>query len=194
MQYFMKLDPWQNDFFDSESSTLFKPEGYKTDIISLIKSLDSEEIKSLLVDKDFLQEELGLKDGDIVDIIRNLNDEQVKLDMIEYYQLSKYEIAYILETISKERKVEIVFENRYKLGPSHIASLISTMDISQIEDIIKNHREFLKSNEIKPFRIVRMLDSEKQLEFISRIENMNCTLRREKGNICNIKKRYKAKA
>lgn len=197
MQYFMQLELVKNTDLKIEGN-LSAVQSYrlntrKFDIARIIESLNHEEIKSLLEDKAFLQEKLGLEQYHIEDIIKKLNEDQIKLDMIDYYQLEKANIANILETLSDEVKTKILLEGKYNLSDFDIESIISTMDIPQMEDFIKHNKEFLNSKELKSYRIIRKLNSEKQLEFISRIENMDYTLRRKKTNIGNITRRNKTK-
>lgn len=112
--------------------------------------LTDEQKLFLLHNTEFVLEKLNTEY--IKNIVRELKEDKAKLDIIEIYQ----------------------FEDR------QIESIISSFSIDSLVELFSHNKEFLEKYKIKPYLITKNLSNEKQIEIISRIEELGCTNQEKK--------------
>lgn len=153
------------------------------DIKDIIVSLNDKIKIDLLLNKDFVNNQLNLEGYIIAIIVASLEDEKVKLEMIQTYELVNYQVAIVLATFSSnETKKLALLENKYNFYKSNIIELIVSMDMEALIDFLKGNKDYLDKNDVRIYRVIKELDSNKQLEFISKLEEFELTNRRNKAN------------
>lgn len=162
-------------------------------IKKIILSLSESKKIELLLDKEFLKNELKLdEDWEISEIVASLEDEDSKTDMIDIYNFRISTIEeHIFITYSDEYKTKMLIENKYNFKKFNIIQIICNMNIDFLINFFNENSKFLKEKEIAPYEVIKKLDNEKQLEFISKFEELKLTVRRKKTNISNLKTRGK---
>lgn len=165
---------------DSTFIDKYKMEGYE--ISDIISRFTDENKLYLLSNRSLIEEQLQLKDFKIATIISSLQNEESKLNMIDNYSFSKYIIKDIINTFSDDSIKNVVLENKYDFNNYDMTSLISSMDVNFISDFISENKEFLLQNDISPYNIVNYFDTEKQLNFMEKLEDSSLSLRRKETN------------
>ena len=140
----------------------------------------------------------SLNPSDITDIISKLSDEY-KMDFLSNienttkYSLTQSDIMKIICSFSGEMKVNILnnksFIEQYELqNDDRMSRIISEMDINFLTKYIQENKSFLEENKIAIYKIVRDIRyPNRQLDFLSHLEEMNLSNRRSKENICCFK-------
>lgn len=158
----------------------------------MIKSLGDESKQKLLEDKKFIQEDLNLEQYDISELIASLNDEKLKLDNIDAYQLSKNQIVNVLKTFSDESKQTYLLENKFEFNKYDLQSICATLSIETLVNFIKENKEFFVKNEISPYQVIRSIEDKKQLEIIQNLENMELDIAEKRKILATLKPKTKA--
>ena len=167
------------------------------EIEGLIQSLDDKNKQELLSEKEFIQNQLHLTDYEIREIIKGFSTDEVKTEMIAIYKLPVVQVTKILQTYSDENKIDIIlqkqFGKQYKLDKMETIELISSLNISSLKEFLLKNKEFLQKNNIKPYKIVKSLNNDKQLEFVSELENMGLTLTEKRQILATLDPKTKDK-
>ena len=154
---------------DDNKMQVLKDENYRKkynieeyDAINIIMTFTNESKNKLLLHKDFLERELKIRKYGIGKIIASLEGENEKLKFIKYYELKNNEIEYIL----------------------------TYMEVSSIINFLNVNKQFCREKGINPYVIMAGIDSKKQLEFISKLDDLEeLSIRRKKKDICSNRKR-----
>lgn len=171
-----------------DSNLLEKYDFSSGEIRKIIENLDDKTKIELLFNEDFVKNKLKLNEFDISIIIETLEDESMKLKMIEYYEImSIYHIEIILTSFTSESIKSILLEGKYVWVKEDIPGLVALMDVNHIVSFLIENKDFLTQNNIYPFSIIRKLSSEEQLEFIKNMENIGLSMRRKNTNFSCVK-------
>lgn len=163
------------------------------EIEDIVVSMSDEGKSKLISNKNFIEEELKLDKYVIAKITKTINSEESKIELIDLYDFEEYQISDILETFSKEEKLQFILKNKYALKQDSLSEIISSLDIDSLVDFLKDNRNFLVENKIRPYNITRKLDADKQLEFIERFEDIGLTLEEKKQILVTMSKESKEK-
>ena len=161
------------------------------EIRNIIKSLNEKSKKDILLDKNFIIEELKLEEYQVLDLITSLEDEESKLEMIPFYELKEYQIAQVVKTLSDTSKTEILLNNKYEFGRQFKTEIISTMSVDLIVKFINENKEFMKESKISPYQVTKILDKEKQIEFISKLEDTDLSIEEKRKILATISEETK---
>lgn len=157
----------------------------------LVVSLSDESKKSILEDKDLIKNKLNLQSYMITNIVKKFENEEFKLQMIETLEFYDYEIVDILKTFSNERKASILLEDKYKFKDFNTTDLISSMDMKSLTEFLSNNKEFLTKKNIAPYSIIKKLNNEMQMEFVSKFENIGLTMGEKRQILATLNKEVK---
>ena len=160
-------------------------------ISKMISTLSDDKKVSLLSNKDLLENQLKMKDYTIKDIIASIGDEKTKLDMIDNYGLGTHLVKDIIQTFSCVGIKEVLLKNKYDFANYNITSLVASMDTDSLISFMNENKEFLNKNNISPYHVTRQIDNEKQMEFMSRFEDVELTIRWKETDFGNFSGRYK---
>lgn len=171
---------------------LLKKIGLKNyDIKDMVKSLNDKNKREILEDSELVKA-LGLNDYDMVNIISSFKREKTKIEALELYKLPNELILGVLETLSDERKTEILKENPYGLKGYNLMYLASTLTADGVVWLFKDNKDFLDENHIKPYEITSLFDKEKATEFISKIEDTDLKLEEKRQIMVTLDEEVKA--
>lgn len=148
----------------------------KSEIGQIIKSLSDDSKKEVLLDKSLIEETAGLTSYEIYTIVSGLSSEQIKFEMIDLYNFDNGIKLNILKSFSDNTKSQVILENKYDLKDYQLTSCISTLSVEGLVGFLKENREYIDKNNIKIYKIIKQLDKEKQLDFISRFEQIDLSL------------------
>lgn len=146
----------------------------------IINTLGVKARETLLEDKNLLEEDLEFKSYEICKLVEELESEDKKLQMIELYNISQYEIVDVLKTFSNESKRKILIENKYGFNKNEVKSIVNSFDNNTLIDFIKNNKEILENNNIEPYEIIINKDSKFQTEFITHLEEIGLNNKQKK--------------
>lgn len=117
---------------------------------TIIRSLEEQSKIEILCDVDFITNKLNLRNGSyIAECISTIESEEEKLKLIDYYKLKPDTVEEIICTFSDESKIKIILENRYQLDKDDLIFLMIELDNELLFDLIANHKELLKKNNIR---------------------------------------------
>ncbi len=149
----------------------------KDSIESMAKSLSDSDKFTFLSDIDYLNEELKLSEYSISRIICSVNDEKVKLHLLDVMPLDNYYKTDILTTISDTTKASIILNNTYDLKPHEASQVLGSMDTDFFIDYVNEHTDFFSKNGISIQSVVRYFPMKEQISFANKIYNINISVR-----------------
>ena len=185
-----------NDFY--KLKLIGKPEFLKGcklnkyQISDIIKTLSEENKKDILFNSKLLKETLNFDNYAISELISTLQENEIKLKMIDLYEFGNYQKESILKTLSDDLKKSIIIDNEYGVGESTLESLCSSLSVDVLVDFLRENREVIKDNNIKTHKIVSMLDIQKQLEFMSKFENVGLNLTEKRQVLAKLREETKS--
>lgn len=163
-------------------------------IKKIILSLSESKRIELLLDKDFLKNQLKLDENyDITKLVASLKDENKKSDIIDIYDFSPCFLTDILITCSDKYKEKTLIKNKYNFIEGSIIEVISSMDTNFLVSFFNKHNKYIEEKSIKPYQIIARLDSKKQLEFISKFEELNLSVQEKRQILAVLKQETKDK-
>lgn len=165
-----KIDFLYND----KLKLLFNLDEY--DYSKIIETLENDSMKDLLDDKVHLLSLIGNDLYRIKDYIITLQDEDKRMDLADKYEMDLYNIAEILKSCSDEKKKEVLLSGKYSFNEYNIRDVLSEFDINNLLDFLQNNSAFLQENETGIYSIVENLTEDKQVEFISKMDETNIKL------------------
>lgn len=149
---------------------------HKITRVKMIKNLSSETKEQLAYDHDFLEGKLGLETGEISQIVASIDDDKIKMDLMGKYEFNDIGIVEIAGTLSDDSKVEFLLENQFDLSKHKLKDIVKKLSMDKLVEFVNNETQFFEQNELSMYEVTRVMDKQTQLEFISRIEEMNLSL------------------
>mgnify|MGYP004419756235 CR=1 FL=1 len=110
-------------------------------------------------------------------IICSVNDEKVKLHLLDVMPLDNYYKTDILTTISDTTKASIILNNTYNLKPHEASQVLGSMDTDFFIDYVNEHTDFFSKNGISIQSVVRYFPMKEQISFANKIYNINISVR-----------------
>lgn len=196
----IKLAIIESIFDDKVKLNMFsKPEiisNFKSNhVISFINSLKDENKIKMLKNVDELKK-FNIKGNEkyaLNEIIKSFNDEYTKIEMIELYKIKNNDMIDILKTFSVESKKEILINDKFCLDNYDIQKIVESFDVENVIEFFKENNKFLEEKGIKEYEIVANFNDEKQLEFVSRLEENNLSVAKNKEILVYLNKNTKEK-
>lgn len=184
------------DFLTDEQKVQFLKLEHFKEIDSYLKSfiiqdITDDEIKfKLLEDYEFISE-LKLSDFQIAYIVASIKDEKVKEDLINFYEFTQEDIATILISFSDSSKMNILLEDIYELSKFKIETVLASLSVNSLIEFFNNNKDFLIQNKISPYHITKKLTKEEQIDFISKLENVNLSINDKRRILATLDKNAK---
>lgn len=142
---------------------------------NIISSMGDASKAEILKDKKLVTDKLHLENYQITELTKQLTSENTKRTVLQMYQLENLFMIDIISTFSNKSKLEIILEEKRFYKHENI-QLLSLLDINMLSEFIKTNKNFLTEKDIKVYEIVKALDSEEQIDFVAKLEDMNLTL------------------
>lgn len=171
--------------------TEFMAEFEKSEVIYIIFTLNDKNKLQILSNVELLKQGLGLKDYEIIEMIKTLESEEVKLQLIEIYNLPKYEIGFIICTFSDKSKIKIMLENPYEFNKFDFLIILRTLSVNSLLDFFNNNKNFFEENQIKLYEVTRALKKEQQLQLIQYIDEFAINLDEKRKILATMHKEAK---
>ena len=70
-------------------------------------------------------------------------------------------------------------------------AMLRSLNVEELSEFLTNYREFCKEQNIHPFEITKALDSERQKEFLSKLEQCNLTLNEKREILTTLRQEVK---
>ena len=153
------------------------------DIKYIIKSLKESARYTILLNKTLVKDMLQIADWDIAEIVSTLELDEEKDKLIDIYQFRESDQVKIVKTYSDEGKARIL--SITKFGEYEKTSILRTFEIDNLITYINNPETDL--SDIKICEIIEGLDTERQKEFISKLNNVNVTINEKREIIAKLK-------
>ena len=168
-------DKEKTDFlYNDKSKSLFKLDEY--DYSKIIETLENDSMLNLLEDKEHMISLIGNESYRITDFIITLQDEDKRFELADKYEMDSYRITDILKTCSDEKKKEVLLSGKYSLNNYNMQDILSEFDINNLLDFVQKNSVFLQESKIGIYSIIENLTEDKQVEFISRMDETNLKL------------------
>lgn len=162
---------------------------YFKEIFNLLNQIDKEDF---LQNKTLTIQKYKFVEYDIANLIANLNSDEVKFKMIDYYEIKDDSSRYkIYKTLSENKIREIVENEKYELKPYIVEWLAAELTTDTLIDVLKENKQKLKSRNIKPYRIMETLSKEKQKELIYRIDETGLDIDEKRRMLVKAKEEVK---
>lgn len=162
-----------NEFNEDEKIEFIKGNKVKnvrtTTKFNLIDSLTDENKKNILSDYTFVIEKLNLDDGAIARLIEGVEDEKIKLEMINKY----YGIPETLLKNLNTDSIDHLLTSTKTFNNYDLVGTVSLLSVDSIIEVIDKEKDFLDKKNIKPYQIVKNLENKFQLEIVEKIEQLD---------------------
>lgn len=142
----------------------------KQESCDIISSFSDEAKTNILTNIGLIIGELQLSSEQTAKLIKELLSDEAKTKILEIYELEEQLIFDIVNTYSNENKLEIILKEK-RLNKYNKIQLLSSLNIETLEEFLKENKDFCVKHDIHPYEIIRKLDSERQKDFITKLEN-----------------------
>lgn len=142
----------------------------KQELCDIISSFSDEAKTNILTNIGLIIGELQLSSEQTAKLIKELLSDEAKTKILEIYELEEQLIFDIVNTYSNENKLEIILKEK-RLNKYNKIQLLSSLNIETLEEFLKENKDFCVKHDIHPYEIIRKLDSERQKDFITKLEN-----------------------
>ncbi len=145
----------------------------------VVMTITSNEVQSQILQNTTLLGEI-FHPHDFVKFMQ-IVDDQSKMyvlnnpEILKKFDVSKHDIKKIIESMSNENKKIIILEENHGLSNSFIQEIIGSLEVEDLIDFINNNKTFLQEKNIKPYKIVEGMPTEKQLKLAERISGTHIT-------------------
>lgn len=171
-----------------------KKQDYKKDEIKkVLFSLGEDTKRDLLLDNNYVEGQLHLPKEMIANIAKDLQNEDSKLNIIDTYELESKLSIVILNTFGDESKAKVILEDKLNFLKEDTEKLISSLDIEHLSEFLLQNKEFMTRKKISPYQVIKLLDSEKQLEFLEKLEDCEMSLSEKRQILVALKPETKEK-
>lgn len=182
-----------NDYSTVELAKDFLSDSEKLQLISLpifqsfydwrkfyiISSLSEESMMQLLSNREFVKGTLQLEDYNTAKLIEGLSSDQDKSTLIDLYDFAEYLKAEIITTFSNSGKIDMLLKEN-KFMTEHKIEILSTLDVDSFAGFLATHKDFLDKSHILPCEITCKLDEIQQKQLLSKLEQLNLSLREKR--------------
>lgn len=142
---------------------------------NIVSTLSEQAQEKILLDVNFVTNQLHLAGHQIMKLVENLSNDEVKDKVLKIYPLENYQKVLILKTCSNRYKMEAILQEK-DFDKFHIISILQTLDRENLSEFLVEQREFCKGKGIAPYEVIQRLDSKRQKEFITNLDNFAFTL------------------
>lgn len=141
-------------------------------IRKIILSLSNDSKIEILSNKELIKQ-FRLTSFDIAELIADIKNDEIKYQFAKDYELSEYETSQVIQSLSDEKKKDILLKDKHGLGYRYIVDIISSFGLNAMIEFVNNEQIFLQGKGIKPFHFIQKMSYEKQLEIAENIDKLN---------------------
>ena len=164
----------------------------QSNIAEIINSMSENEKKEILNNPDKARYLWDLNERNFSTIIDSLKDEDERLDYIDKCELNNTAvICDVVEKLSDKRKLETLLSEKYDFYNYQTCTILANFQIDNLFKVLEEQKEFFEKNEISVFEITKKLSKDKQLEFLSRMEEIELSKDEKRKIFATLKKETK---
>lgn len=140
----------------------------------IISSFDESTKVKILLNPKISRDMLKLNNTQIMKLTKELSNDKDKLNVLKMYNLGFYEKEIVKSLSENDNKIKYLLEKNFNQNDS--VEILETLDEKTLISFFKQNKDFYKKNNIHPYSVIWRLDKEKQMNFVSSLEDMELTL------------------
>lgn len=140
----------------------------------IISSFDESTKVKILLNPKISRDMLKLNNTQIMKLTKELSNDTDKLNVLKMYNLGFYEKEIVKSLSENDNKIKYLLEKNFNQNDS--VEILETLDEKTLISFFKQNKDFYKKNNIHPYSVIWRLDKEKQINFVSSLEDMELTL------------------
>lgn len=140
----------------------------------IISSFDESTKVKILLNPKISRDMLKLNNTQIMKLTKELSNDTDKLNVLKMYNLGFYEKEIVKSLSENDNKIKYLLEKKFNQNDS--VEILETLDEKTLISFFKQNKDFYKKNNIHPYSVIWRLDKEKQMNFVSSLEDMELTL------------------
>lgn len=140
----------------------------------IISSFDESTKVKILLNPKISRDMLKLNNTQIMKLTKELSNDTDKLNVLKMYNLGFYEKEIVKNLSENDNKIKYLLEKNFNQNDS--VEILETLDEKTLISFFKQNKDFYKKNNIHPYSVIWRLDKEKQINFVSSLEDMELTL------------------
>lgn len=140
----------------------------------IISSFDESTKVKILLNPKISRDMLKLNNTQIMKLTKELSNDTDKLNVLKMYNLGFYEKEIVKSLSENDNKIKYLLEKNFNQNDS--VEILETLDEKTLISFFKQNKDFYKKNNIHPYSVIWRLDKEKQMNFVSSLEDMELTL------------------
>lgn len=140
----------------------------------IISSFDESTKVKILLNQKISRDMLKLNNTQIMKLTKELSNDTDKLNVLKMYNLGFYEKEIVKSLSENDNKIKYLLEKNFNQNDS--VEILETLDEKTLISFFKQNKDFYKKNNIHPYSVIWRLDKEKQMNFVSSLEDMELTL------------------
>ena len=160
------------------------------DYEKIISSMSVQNIEEILENTELVTKELQLEHYQIFELILVLSDEDKKYKLAIEYNLPEHYLTKIVKTFSVAKKTEIILEENVSLN---VQEILASYDAEGLGKFLSQNKQFCEDRHIYPYSIVREMYVTGQVEFASKLQEMDLTLTEKQEVLAMLSKEAKEK-
>lgn len=141
---------------------------------NIIFSFDESTKVKILLNPEIGRDMLKLNNAQITKLAKELSNDTDKLKVLKMYNLGIYEKEIVKSLSENDNKIKYLLEKNF--NPNDSVEILETLDEKTLISFFKQNKDFYKKNNIHPYSVIWRLDKEKQMNFVSSLEDMELTL------------------
>ena len=151
-------------------------------VILFTNLLKDEDIRKLLLDREFIEKELNLDSIIITLIIDSLESTEIKLEMINLYldKISRKMTRIILESCPVDTIISIIIKEKCKFSKVAIKEILSSIKVDLLVNTFIEYRKILYEKGITIYDIIMEANEDVQLEIVSELVKRGITDKEKK--------------
>lgn len=160
------------------------------DLQTLLQSLSEQTKETVLTNVDFITNGLKLEDYQIMNIVKELSNEEAKRNLLKILPLQGFQKVGIIKTFTNDAKLYALLENETFTRYDKM-EILQTLEVQTLGRFLGEHREFCKENRIRPYQITHKLDEVKQKELVEKLDTFSLSLTEKKEILATLQPEVK---
>lgn len=140
----------------------------------IIFSFDDSTKVKILSNPKISRDMLNLNNAQITKLAKELSNDTDKLNVLKMYNLGIYEKEIVKSLSENDNKIKCLLEKNF--NQNYSIEILETLDEKTLISFFKQNKDFYKKNNIHPYNVIWRLNKEKQMNFVSSLEDMELTL------------------
>ncbi len=162
----------------------------KGELEAIIVSLDENNRAELLMETDFMLNELKLEKSNLDSIIEGISDEGTRNKLLNMYP--DIPMPKVISSFNTDLKIKTLMESKC-LNSDNKVKVLKSLDTTTLIAFFNDHKKFIEESQIKVYNIIMELSAEEQLKFVQYIDSANLTQIEKKEILATLSPEVKEK-